>query len=43
MKNKDYSNFDSTLKSYLLKTYYKTASLIANSLLGVCEINSIED
>jgi len=34
-KNKNFDDFDRILKDYIIKSYYKTGSLISNSLRGV--------
>ncbi|CAD8064942.1 unnamed protein product [Paramecium sonneborni] len=43
MKQKSFHNFHITLQNYMIKTYYKTAALIANSLQGVCQLTTIKD
>ncbi|CAK69056.1 unnamed protein product (macronuclear) [Paramecium tetraurelia] len=43
MKQKSFHNFEITLQNYMIKTYYKTAALIANSLQGVCQLTNIKD
>jgi len=37
-KNKDYENIEALLRDYIIKSYYKTGSLISNSCRGVCLI-----
>ena len=34
-KNKDIHNLDTILHDYMIKTYYKTGSLISNACKGV--------
>ena len=39
IKNRNFSNMDQLLSDYLIKSYYKTASLMAHSCRGVSLLN----
>ena len=38
-QDRDYNELESMINTYMFKTYYKTASLISHSCMGVAIIN----
>jgi hypothetical protein len=41
MKQQNVLDYKKSLNGYVLKSYYKTASMIAISMLGVCKLNKV--
>lgn len=43
LKEKNYQEFTPTMNNYMVKTFYKTAALLANSLKGVCRLVQLRE